>query len=193
MSYIQNGLTELDLVLLNYKSPVYNACPLKLRTFKNGRKEVIKNTSHPVHEKRDSLISRTHFDNAYATTRITFPWKGFYMPGGHVLSHRDKYAFFSFVYVTDLTLGALPLWPTDASAQFQLDRKDPLRHYTLNNVRWLERSDNMANKPAFRKDSDTYVKTTKDVFRIPKACKRNNLVCTKMIGALMKGYGTASF
>jgi hypothetical protein len=71
--------------------------------------------------------------------------------------------------------------------------KDPLRLYTIDNVRWLERSDNMANKPSFRKDSGTYVKTTKDVVRILKACKRNNVVCTKMLGALMKGYGTASF
>jgi hypothetical protein len=106
----------------------------------------VKNKDHPVYENWDSLVSRTHFDKAYATTMITFPWKGFYMPGGHILSHRDKCSFFSFTCATDLILGALALWPLDASAHFQLDRKDPLRHYMLDNVRWLERSDNMANK-----------------------------------------------
>jgi hypothetical protein len=42
VSYIQNGLTTLDAVLLKYQSPVYKACPLKIRSYKNGRKEVIK-------------------------------------------------------------------------------------------------------------------------------------------------------
>lgn len=44
-----------------------------------------------------------------ATTRITFPWKGFYMPKGKVSNIRDKYDFFAFVYSIDLFLGALPL------------------------------------------------------------------------------------
>jgi hypothetical protein len=171
---------------------VYKACPLKVRTYKSGQRDIVKNKEHPVYEKWDSHISRTHFDEAYATTRVTFPWKGFYMPRGHVLSHRDKYAFFSFVYATDLALGALPLWPLDAFSDFQLDRKDPLRHYTLGNVCWLERLDNMDNKPFFGKNSGTYVKTTKDVVKKLRACERNNLVCTKILGALMKGYGTTS-
>jgi hypothetical protein len=50
----------------------------------------------------------------------------------------------------------------------------------------------MANKPSFGKDTGTYVKSTKDVVKILGACERNNLVCTEMLGALMKGYGTAS-
>jgi hypothetical protein len=192
VSYIQNALTDLDAILLRYSSPVYNSCPLKLREYKNGRKEIVKNTKHPAFKKWDSLISRTHFNKAYATTRVTFPWKGSYLPGGHVLNHRDKYGFFAFVYATDLTLGALPLWPLDASAQFQLDRKDPLRHYTLDNIRWLERSDNMASKPAFTKTQGTFIRNTKDVVKILKAGDRNNNVCTEMLGELMKGYGTAS-
>lgn len=191
ISYIQNGLVPLDQALLQYISPVYKTCPFKLREYKNGRKEVIKNKSHPLFEKWDSLINRTHFNTAYSTTRLTFPWKGFYLPGGRISNHRDKYAFLAFTYAADLFLGALPLWPLDASAQFQLDRKDPLRHYTLDNVCWLERSDNMANKPSLGKEKGTYVKTTKDVLKLLHACERNNQVCTEMLGALVKGYGTA--
>jgi hypothetical protein len=188
ISYIQNGLTSLDQALLNYLSPIYKACPLKVREYKNGRKEVIKNKEHPLFEKWDSLINRTHFNTAYSTTCLTFSWKGFYLPGGRISNHRD---IFAFSYAADLFLGALPLWPLNASSQFQLDRKDPLRHYTLDNVRWLERSDNMANKPSFGKENGTYVKTTKDVLKILHACERNNQVCTEMLGALVKGYGTA--
>jgi hypothetical protein len=161
VSYFQNGLTDLNAVLLRYQSPVYQTCPLKLREFKNDRKEIKKNKDHPAFEKWDSLISRTHFDKAYAKTRVTFPWKGFYLPGGHVLNHRDKYAFFAFAYATDLTLGALPLWPLDASAQFQLDKKDPLRHYTSDNVRRLERSDNIANKPSLKRTQAHSLKVRK--------------------------------
>jgi hypothetical protein len=108
-------------VLLKYQSPVYNACPLIVREYKNGKREVIKNTNHPVYDKWDALIRRTNFDPSYATTRNTFPWKGFYSPKGKVTSQRDKYAFFSFVYATNLFLGALPLWPLNMSSQFQLD------------------------------------------------------------------------
>jgi hypothetical protein len=196
VSYIQNKLelTVLDEILLKYFSrdfsPVYKACPLKLRQYKNGRKEVVKNKDHPVYEKWESLINRIHFNSSYATTCLTFPWKGFYLPEGRISSHRDKYAFFSFVHTTDLTLGALPLWPLDASSHYQLDRNDPLRHYTVDNVRWLEKSDNMANIPSFGKDSRTLIKTTKDVLKILHTCERNNLVCTEMLGTLMKGYGT---
>lgn len=70
------------------------------------------------------------------------------MPHGRIVSQRDKYALFSFVYVTDLFLGALPLWPLPMCSEFQLDRKDPMRHYTINNIRWLNKSDNVANKPS---------------------------------------------
>lgn len=130
----QNELHQLDSCLLKYQSPVYKSYPLKLREYKNGRSEVVKNTDHPAYDKWESLINRVHFDPAYATTRLTFGWKGFYLPKGKISSQRDKYAFFTFAYVTDLFLGALPLWPLDASSQFQLDRKDPLRHYTIDNV-----------------------------------------------------------
>lgn len=191
VSFLQNGLISLDQILLKYKSPVYNTCPLKARDYKNGRRDVVKNKEHPAYEKWDALVSRVHFNTAYSTTRLTFAWKGFYLPNGRISNHRDKYAF-AFAYATDLFLGALPLWPLPSSAQFQLDRKDPLRHYTLDNVRWLERSDNMANKPSFGKEKSTFVKSTKDVLRILKSCERNNQVCTEMLGALVKGYGTAS-
>lgn len=188
--YLQNGLTTLDDVLLKYSSPVYNACPLKVRSYQNGRKEVLKNTTHPAYEKWDSLLKRVFFDDSYHTTRITFPWKGFYLP--KVTSHRDKYAFFSFAYTTDLLLGALPLWPLPMASQFQLDRKDPMRHYTLDNVRWLSKSDNVANKPSHGKEKGGHFKTTKDVVRLLHSCERANVLSMEILGALMKGYGTES-
>jgi hypothetical protein len=118
LTFLQNGLTDLNEILIKYKSPVYNACPLKVRTYKNGKREILKNTEHPAYDKWDFLLRRTQFDDAYATTRVTFPWKGFYLPRGKVNSIRDKYAFFAFAYSTDLILGALPLWPLDMSSQF---------------------------------------------------------------------------
>jgi hypothetical protein len=188
--YLQKGLISLDEVLLKYKSPVYNACPLKLRTYRNGRKDVLKNTDHHAYEKWDSLLKRVFFDDSYLTTRITFPWKGFYMP--KITSQRDKYAFFSFVYTTDLFLGALPLWPLPMSSQFQLDRKDPMRHFTVDNVRWLSKSDNVANEPFNGKDRGGHFKSTKDVVRLLHSCERANVLSMEILGALTKGYGSNS-
>jgi hypothetical protein len=188
--HIQNGLTELDEVLLKYTSPVYKACPFKLKVYKNEKKEVKKNKDHPAYEKWDALISRTHFDEAYATTRITFPWKGFYMPKGKISSLRDKYAFFAFVYSTDHILGALPLWPLQHSSQFQLDRRDPLRHYTIDNVRWLGRSDNMASKPSNGRGKGNMFQSTKDVKRLLSACEKTNTITLEILAALSKGYGS---
>jgi hypothetical protein len=128
ISYIQGSLLDLDFQLLEYRSPVYGKSPFKLQTTKKGKQTVLKNTTHPLYEKWDALPKRVHFDKEYSTTRLTFPWKGFYSPGG-LSSTRDKYAFFSFVYCMDLFLGELPLWPLDTSSNFQLDRKDPMRHY----------------------------------------------------------------
>lgn len=187
LTYIQNGLSKLDEVLLKYKSPVYKQCPLIQRSYKNGRADIIKNTDHPVYDKYDSLLKRIHFDTAYATTRLTFAWKGFYMPNGKVSSLRDKYAFFSFVYSTDLILGALPLWPHDMSSQYQLDRSDPMRHYTLDNVRWLDKSDNMANKPSDGKPKGPLFRTTKQVVELLHNVRRANMIQLETLGALMKG------
>jgi hypothetical protein len=61
LTYLQNGLSSLGEVLLKYISPVYNACPFKVRTYLNGKREVLKNTSHPAYEKWDSLLKRIHF------------------------------------------------------------------------------------------------------------------------------------
>jgi hypothetical protein len=182
--YLQNGLLSLDEVLLQYKSPVYNACPLRVRSYHNGKKEVLKNTAHPVYDKWDALLKRTHFDESYATTRITFPWKGFYISKGKVTSVRDKYASFSFVYATNLFLGALPLWPLPMSSQFQLDRKDPMRHYTIDNVRWLGKSENVASKPTKGRQNGTFFKSTKDVVRLLHSVERANILQMEMIGAL---------
>lgn len=189
VQYMQNGLTDLDDRLLQYSSLVYNICPLRVRSFLNGKRLVIKNTNHPAYEKWNSLISRTHHDPAYATTRITFPWKGFYLPKGKVSNVRDKYAFFAFAYSLDLFLGALPLWLTKFSSEFQLDRKDPMRHYTLDNVRWLSKSDNMAHKPSTGQEKGSLFKNTKDVVKLLHACQRSNTVFTEVLGSLTKGYG----
>lgn len=192
ITFLQNGLTDLDKILLTYESPVYKACPLRKKTYKNGKVEILKNTQHPIFEKWDSLMKPVHFDVAYSTTRITFPWKGFYMPKGKISSTRDKYAFFAFVYSTDLFLGPLPLWPMEASSSFQLDRKDPMRHYTVDNTRWLSKSDNMASKPSTGgKPSSDFTKK-KDVVRLLHSCERSQLVFTEMLGALVKGYGSSN-
>jgi hypothetical protein len=190
LTYLQNGLTHLDETLLKYKSPVYNACPLRVRNYKNGKREVLKNTDYLVYDKWDSLLRRTQFDDSYATTRVTFPWKGFYLPRGKVNSLRDKYAFFSFVYTTDLFLGALLLWPLDMSSQFQFDRKDRMRHYTLDNVWWLNKSDNVANKPSTGKQNGTLFKSTKEAVRLLHSCERANILQMETLFALTKGYGT---
>lgn len=158
-----------------------------MRSYKNGKNDVLKNTAHPLYEKRDSLLERTQYDESYATTRVSFPWKGLYLP--KVSSLRDNYAFFAFVYSTDLILGALPLWPLQMSSQFQLDRKDPMRHYTLDNVRWLNKSDKVANKPSTGKQNGSLFKSTKDVVRLLHSCERTNAITFEMLSALTKGYG----
>lgn len=72
LTYLQQGLSSLDEVLLKYLSPIYNCCPLRVREYKNGKREVLKNTNHPAYDKWDSLLKRVHSDPAYSTTRITF-------------------------------------------------------------------------------------------------------------------------
>jgi hypothetical protein len=146
ISHIQGSLLDLDFRLLEYRSPVYNESPFKLQTTRRGMQTVLKNTAHPLYEKWNALQKRVHFDQEYSTTRLTIPWKGFYSPGG-LSSTRDKYVFFYFVYCMDLFLGALPLWPLNTSSNIQLDRRDSIRHYTLDNVRWLNKPDNVATSP----------------------------------------------
>lgn len=106
-------------------------------------------------------------------------------------NQRDKYAFFAFAYSIDLFLGALPLWPTKFASEYQSDKKKPMRHYTLDNVRWLSKSDQMANKPSTGKEKGTFFKSSKDVVKLPNACERLNAIFTKALGTLTKGYGTA--
>jgi hypothetical protein len=187
---MQGSLLDLDLLLLEYRSRVYNSSPFKLQTTKAGKQTVLKNTKHPLYDKWGNLQKRVHFDKEYSTTRLAFPWKGFYSPGGHVSSTRDKYAFFSFTYCVDLFLGALPLWPLDTSSNFQLDRKDPIRHYTLDNIRWLNKPDNVANKPSTGTNSKSDFTKRKDFIKLLYSCERSQHVLVKMLGALTKGYGT---
>lgn len=191
-TYLQTGLSSLDQILCKYVSPVYKISPFKVKEYKNGRRCIKRNKSHPAFPKWDSLINRVHFSPEYSTTRLTFPWKGFYLPTGKICSTRDKYAFFAFVYTTDLFLGALPLWPMDSAQDFQLDRKDPLRHYTLDNVRWLNKSDNMAHKPSRGEKALSDFTSKKDLVRLLKDNQRSTVIFSEMLGALVKGYGTAS-
>jgi hypothetical protein len=91
----------------------------------------------------------------------------------------------------DLFLGALPLWPLDSSTRFQLDRKDPMRHcYSIDNVRWLSKSDNVANKPSKGKDGGSLFKSSEDVVCLLHSCKRAIILTMEMLGALPKGYGS---
>jgi hypothetical protein len=66
-----------------------------------------------------------------------------------------------------------------------------MRHYTLDNVRWLSRSDNMANKPFNGQEKSTFIKSPKDVVKILKACERSNAIFTEALGTLTKGYGVS--
>jgi hypothetical protein len=67
-----------------------------------------------------------------------------------------------------------------------------MRHYTLDNVRWLGKSDNVANKPSNGKASNSFFKSTKDVVRLLHNCERANILQMEMLSALTKGYGTQS-
>jgi hypothetical protein len=92
----------------------------------------------------------------------------------------------------DLFLGALPLWPLDTSSNFQLDRKDPMRHYTLDNVRWLNKPDNVANKPSTGAHSKSDFNKGKDVVKLLHNCERSQNTLVQMLAALTKGFGTTS-
>jgi hypothetical protein len=113
------------------------------------------------------------------------------MPKGKISNLRDKYAFFAFAYSTDLILGALPLWPLEYSSQFQLDRRDSMRHYTLDNVRWLGRFDNMASKPSSGRNKGILFQSAKDVKRLLNACEKTNTFTQELLGALSKGCGSS--
>jgi hypothetical protein len=67
-----------------------------------------------------------------------------------------------------------------------------MRHYTTDNVRWLEKSDNVANKLSHGKDKGTFFESTKDVVRLLHSCERANVLSMEILGALTKGYGTDS-
>jgi hypothetical protein len=106
----------------------------------------VANTKHPLHEKWTYLLQRLFAaGQGYDTTRVTFSWKGFYLPG--LTSGKDKYAWCSFVYMVDLFLGPTHGYPNeDIYPLYQIDRVDSSRHYTLDNIRWLDKADNIANK-----------------------------------------------
>lgn len=79
------------------------------------------------------------------------------------------------------------------SSQYQLDQKDPMRHYTIDHVCWLGKSDNVASKPSHGKDKgSTLFKSTKDVVRLLHSCKRANVLSMEILGALTRGYGLDS-
>jgi hypothetical protein len=100
-----------------------------------------------------------------------------------VFSTRDKYACFSFVYACDLLLDPLPLFPKEAHRQFQLDRIGTSRHYTIDNIRWLSKSDNIANKPPGKTRLEDARFTKTDLVRIMYSIERNQLQLTQMLAA----------
>jgi hypothetical protein len=67
-----------------------------------------------------------------------------------------------------------------------------MRHYTIDNERWLGKQDNVANKPSHGKDKGTLFKSTKDVVRLLHSCERANVLSMEILGALTKGYGANS-
>jgi hypothetical protein len=75
------------------------------------------------------------------------------------------------------------------SLNFQLDRKDPMRHYTKDNVRWLNKSYNIANKPSSNTQSKSDFSKWKGQLKHFYNIERSQYVLTEMLGALTKGYG----
>jgi hypothetical protein len=73
VSYIQNGLTELDDCLLKYNSPVYKTCPLKRRSYKNGRTEVVENKKHPAFEKMGLVDQSNPFQSGLCKYQNRLP------------------------------------------------------------------------------------------------------------------------
>jgi hypothetical protein len=59
----------------------------------------------------------------------------------------------SFGICLDLFLGPLSGYP-DVSTYtlYQLDRVDSNRHYTIDNVRWIDKANNIVNQPAGKDD-----------------------------------------
>jgi hypothetical protein len=85
----------------------------------------------------------------------------------------------------DLLLGPLPLFPTEAHRQFQLDRIDTTRHYTLDNVRWLSKSDNIANKPSGRSIHIQDARFSKtDLVRVLYSIERTQLQLMQFMSVL---------
>jgi hypothetical protein len=67
---------------------------------------------------------------------------------------------------------------------------DPMRYYTIDNIRWLSKSDNVANKPSTGRTNGTHFNSTKDVVRLLHGVERANILQMVMLGALLKGNGT---
>jgi hypothetical protein len=186
VTYFQHELRDLDACLLRYTSPIYNKPVLVKRIIKKtGFTEVIKNSRHPLYDKWYDLVSRCFDKNeSYSTTRLTFSWRGFCLLGSWVFSTRDKYAWFSFAYTCNLLLGPLPLFPTEAHRQFQLDRIDTTRHYTVDNVRWLSKSDNIANKPPGKANIQDVRFSKTDLVRVMYSIEQTQLQLMQFMSIL---------
>jgi hypothetical protein len=127
-------------------SPVYDEPILIAKGSKNGNRcRFVANTKHSLHEKWTHLLQRLFAaGQGCDTIRVTFSLKGFYLPG--LTSGKDKCAWCSFVYMVDLFLGPIPGYTNeDIYPLCQIDWVDSSRHYTLDNIRWLD--NNIANKP----------------------------------------------
>jgi hypothetical protein len=146
-TFLQHGLKDLNEALLNYYSPIYEHPILLPQKTKKCMRAVI-NRDHPLYDKWLNLLSRIFSaESGYCTTRLMFPWRGFYLP--NKTNGNDKYAWCSFVMCMDLFLGPIPGYPDiDTYSLYQLDRVNSNRHYTIDNVRWMDKANNIANKPA---------------------------------------------
>jgi hypothetical protein len=146
-TFLQHGLENLNEALLNYYSPIYEQPILLPQKTKKCMRAVI-NRDHPLYDKWLYLLSRIFSaESGYCTTQLTFPWRGFYLPSK--TNGKDKYAWCSFVMCMDLFLGPIPGYPNiDTYSLYQLDRVDFNRHYTIDNVKWMDKANNIANKPA---------------------------------------------
>jgi hypothetical protein len=108
-TFLQHGLKDLNEALLNYYSPIYKQPILLPHKTKKCMRALI-NRDHPLYDKWLYLLSRIFLaESGYRTTRLTFPWRGFYL--SNRINGKDKYAWCSFVMCMDLFLGPFPRIP----------------------------------------------------------------------------------
>ena len=130
--------TVVDNLLHCYASPFTGEKPMKFVVRKNRGGYFGINREHYLHQCWQGIIQRCtdpqhkYFQNGI---RIDPAWKGVYGLG-FGLNRYDKYAFFSFVYYIESTLGPRPCAESSAMYAFTIDRINPAHHYCPGNIRW---------------------------------------------------------